>query len=146
MVAFETHNTDGTVIKEFGDNPLGYFIYDGTGHLALQVMENPAKKDPPISFAYFGTYRVDAAKGIVVHHVEGAVEGDGAGGPKVRRYIGKDELRPFRGARNLSAADGPLAEHRSGGAAVPSGAGGRAQGVARAHRILCTRRPTITMI
>ena len=96
VVAFETHNTDGTVIKEFGDNSLGYFIYDGTGHLAIQVMENPAKNDPPVSFAYFGTYRVDAAKGIVVHHVEGAVEGDGSAGPKVRQYIGKDELRPFR--------------------------------------------------
>jgi hypothetical protein len=68
VVAYETHITDGTVIKEFGDNPPGYFIYDGTGHLAIQVMENPAKKDPPVSFAYFGTYRVDAAKGIVVHH------------------------------------------------------------------------------
>ena len=96
MVAFETHNTDGTVIKEFGDNPLGYFIYDGTGHLAIQVMENPAKKDPAVSFAYFGTYKVDAEKGILVHHVEGAVEGDGSAGPKVRQYIGKAELRPFR--------------------------------------------------
>ena len=96
VVAFESHNTDGTVIKEFGDNSLGYFIYDGTGHLAIQVMENPAKNDTPVSFAYFGTYRVDATKGIVVHHVEGAVEGDGSAGPKVRQYIGKDELRPFR--------------------------------------------------
>ena len=32
----------------------------------------------------------------MVHHVEGAVEGDGSAGPKVRQYIGKDELRPFR--------------------------------------------------
>jgi hypothetical protein len=36
VVAFETHYTDGTVIKEFGDNPLDYFIYDGTGHLAIR--------------------------------------------------------------------------------------------------------------
>ena len=91
VVAFETHNADGTVIKEFGDKPLGYFIYDATGHLAIQVMENPAKNDPPKAFAYFGTYTVDAAKGIVIHHVEGAV-----GDPKVREYIGKDERRPFR--------------------------------------------------
>jgi hypothetical protein len=95
------------VIKEFGDNPPGYFIYDGTGHLAIQVMENPAKKDPPVSFAYFGTYRVDAAKGIVDHHASGAVEGDGSAGPKVRQYIGKDELRPFR-----FAGDRPIIEIR----------------------------------
>jgi hypothetical protein len=71
VVAFETHNADGTVIREFGDKPLGYFIYDATGHLAIQVMENPAKNDPK-AFAYFGTYTVDAAKGIVIHQVEGA--------------------------------------------------------------------------
>lgn len=84
------------MIEEFGDNPLGYFIYDSTGHVAIQVMENPAKKDPPVSFAYFGTYKVDAEKGIVIHHVEGAIEGEGSASPKVRQYIGKDELRPFR--------------------------------------------------
>jgi hypothetical protein len=91
VITFETHNADGTVIKEFGDKPLGYFIYDATGHLAIQVMENPAKNDPPKAFAYFGTYTVDAARGIVIHHVEGAV-----GDPKVREYVGKDERRPFR--------------------------------------------------
>jgi hypothetical protein len=96
VVAFETHNSDGSVIKEFGEKPLGYFIYDATGHVAIQMTENPAKKDPARAFAYFGTYQVDAARGIVIHHVEGAVEGNGGAGPKVREYIGKDELRPFR--------------------------------------------------
>ncbi len=90
VISFETHNADGTVIKEFGDKPLGYFIYDATGHVAIQVMENPARQDPPAAFAYYGTYTVDSAKGIVIHHVEGAI------GEKVKLYIGKDELRPFR--------------------------------------------------
>jgi hypothetical protein len=67
VVAFETHNSDGSVIKEFGEKPLGYFIYDATGHVAIQMTENPAKKDPPRAFAYFGTYQVDAARGIVIH-------------------------------------------------------------------------------
>ena len=96
VVDYEIRNADGTVTKEFGDKPLGYFIYDATGHLAIQVMENPAEKDPPKSFAYFGTYTVDAANGVVIHHVEGAVEGDGGAGPKVRKFIGRDEQRPFR--------------------------------------------------
>ena len=90
VVVFETHNADGTVIIDFGDKPLGYFIYDGTGHVAIQMMENPAKKDPPAAFAYFGTYTVDAARGIVIHHVEGAVD------QRSRQYIGRDERRPFR--------------------------------------------------
>lgn len=81
-MAFEIHKTDGTVIKEYGEKPLGYFIYDATGHVAIQMMENPAKNSPPKAFAYFGTYRVDTAKGIVIHHVEGAIEGDGGAGPK----------------------------------------------------------------
>jgi hypothetical protein len=105
VLTFETHNTDGTVIREFGDKPIGYFIYDATGHVAIQLMENPAKKDPPVAIAYFGTYKVDAARGIVIHHVEGAVEGDHsagsapdprAGNLNVRQYVGRDELRPFR--------------------------------------------------
>jgi len=78
------------VLKEFGEKPIGYFIYDATGHLSIQVMENPAKNDAPTSFGYFGTYTVDSAKGIVIHHVEGAL------GANTRRYIGKDELRHFR--------------------------------------------------
>ena len=90
VIAFETRNTDGTVIKEFGEKPLGYFIYDATGHLSIQVMENPAKNDAPTSFGYFGTYTVDSAKGIVIHHIEGAL------GANTRRLVGKDELRTFR--------------------------------------------------
>lgn len=36
---------------------------------------------------YFGTYSVDYAKGILVHHVEGSDRPD---------YTGSDEVRPFR--------------------------------------------------
>jgi hypothetical protein len=90
VVAFETHNSDGTVTKPYGEQPIGYFIYDSTGHLSIQVMENPAKSDPPTAFGYFGTYKVDYAKHIVIHHVEGATD------VNHRSYIGKDEPRPFR--------------------------------------------------
>ena len=37
--------------------------------------------------AYFGTYSVDAGRGVVIHHVEGSVRPD---------YTDTDQLRPFR--------------------------------------------------
>ena len=88
----------------FGEHPLGYFVYDTTGHVHIQIARNP--QPPNITeqqlaklssdelramidgyVAYFGTYTVDAAKGIVVHHVEGDAR---------REYTGTDQPRPFR--------------------------------------------------
>jgi hypothetical protein len=104
LVTFETHNADGTVSYPFGKKPLGYFVYDSTGHLSVQIMRDPPMKDVPglrqgkaepdqykeafLAYAaYFGTYTVDSAKGTVTHHVEGANRPD---------YIGTDQPRPFR--------------------------------------------------
>lgn len=104
LVAFENHNADGSVIYPFGKKPTGYFVYDPTGHLSVQIMRDPPVKDVPglmqgkaepdtykeafLAYAaYFGTYTVDLVKGVVVHHVEGANRPD---------YIGMDEPRPFR--------------------------------------------------
>jgi hypothetical protein len=36
--------------------------------------------------AYFGTYTVDAAKSVVIHHVEGSLKPS---------FIGTDQPRPF---------------------------------------------------
>ena len=36
--------------------------------------------------AYFGTYTVDAAKNVVIHHVEGSLKPS---------FIGTDQPRPF---------------------------------------------------
>jgi hypothetical protein len=76
----------------YGDQPTGYFVYDPTGHVSIQIQKGPA---PPIvanergedwfrkalpeelrvtveAFrAYFGTYSVDRQRGIVIHQVEG---------------------------------------------------------------------------
>lgn len=88
----------------FGEHPIGYFVYDATGHVHIQIARNP---QPPVLtekerarldaaalrsmiedyVAYFGTYTVDAAKSVVVHHVEGDVR---------REYTGTEQPRPFR--------------------------------------------------
>lgn len=98
---------DGKWEHFFGDPPRGYFVYDATGHVHIQMMKVPPLKPfpeantdegkPPTAehalaaynsfFAYFGTYNVDAEKHAVTHHVEGSFAPD---------YIGTEGPRPFK--------------------------------------------------
>jgi Lipocalin-like domain len=87
----------------YGKNPKGYIVYDETGHVMIQSMRIP----PPPKFAsggdgkptpqealvaydsyvaYFGTYTVDEARHVVIHHVEGSLNPS---------YVGTDQERPF---------------------------------------------------
>ena len=86
----------------YGKNPLGYFVYDNTGHVFIQFCTNPPT--PPFSagdfqptaheaesaylnyVAYFGTYTVDAERHIVTHHVEGSL---------LPSYTATDQVRPY---------------------------------------------------
>lgn len=88
----------------YGEHPLGYIVYDRAGNVFVQM----ATSTPPPRVteqerrqltaaqlatmmdeyvAYFGTYTIDAAKGVVTHHVLGDVR---------REYTGTDQPRPFR--------------------------------------------------
>jgi Lipocalin-like domain len=78
------------------------FIYDPTGHLSVQIMRNP----PVVPFAssagteaevreayaaygaYFGTYRVDKARHVLHHIVEGSLNASYIANP--------DQVRPYR--------------------------------------------------
>ena len=88
----------------FGEQPLGYFVYDRTGHVHIQIAKTPLlgtlSKDElsraPAEevhatlrsyIAYFGTYTVDATRSLVTHHVEADVRRD---------FTGTDQERPFR--------------------------------------------------
>jgi len=104
MMSFENYRPDGTVGRPFGDKPAGYFFYDSAGHLSIHLMRTPPLPNFPGAtnasgdaekfrevyqayVGYFGTYSVDYAKGILVHHVEGSNRPD---------YTGSNEIRPFR--------------------------------------------------
>ena len=104
IVRCEDVSADGTVAYPFGERPLGYFVYDATGHLSVQVMRNPPVRpfasgadDKPTDAearaaylgyaAYFGTYRVDKTNHVLHHVVEGALEPG---------YVGTDQPRPYR--------------------------------------------------
>ena len=104
VVKYEDHGPDGTIRRPYGENPLGYFVYDPTGHLSIHIMRTPALtpfpgmrdgtgdparyQDAFLAYvAYFGTYTVDATNSTVTHHVEGSLRPD---------YTGTDQVRPFR--------------------------------------------------
>lgn len=97
-------DADGKQHYPYGERPKGYIVYDPSGHLHVQIMRTPAP--PPFAAgddakgsdaetraaflgyaAYFGTWRVDAAKGVVTHRVEGSL---------MPSYTGTDQPRPFR--------------------------------------------------
>ncbi len=102
LVSYEDEPPSGPSVFPYGKEPKGLLIYDGTGHMAIQIMKQPHPKiasgdeenataeEKQALFdayvAYFGTYRVDAAKGVVFHHAEGDL---------ADVFIGRDEARPF---------------------------------------------------
>jgi hypothetical protein len=104
LVRFEDTAKDGKVTYGFGEHPLGYFVYDPTGHLSVQIMRNPPLKpfasgnnekgtaaEEAQAFeayaAYFGTYRVDKARHVLHHIVEGGLSPG---------YTNTDQLRPYK--------------------------------------------------
>jgi hypothetical protein len=104
VVKCEDRAADGTISYPYGENPIGYFVYDATGHLSVHIMRTPAMKNFPgmregtgdgasyreaflAYVGYFGTYTVDAAHGAVTHHVEGGLRPD---------FTGTDQVRQFR--------------------------------------------------
>jgi len=107
LLDFADLDKDGTWHCRFGEHPRGYFVYDATGHVHIQIMKVPPlapfpeaqlgddKRPTPehalaaysAYVAYFGTYTVDAAKRVVTHHVEGSLAPD---------FTGTDQPRPFQ--------------------------------------------------
>src|SRR5262249_3757634 len=80
-------DVDGTVVKPYGDNPLGYLVYTPDGHVVVQfadrqrptlfvprtrrspVLAEPTDADTALGFAgYCGTFEV--RDGQLIHHCE----------------------------------------------------------------------------
>ncbi len=107
LVEFTDLDQDGKWQHWYGEHPRGYFVYDATGHVHIQIMRvPPLAAFPEANFddgtlpspehslaaytaylAYFGTYTVDAKKHVVTHHIEGSLAPD---------YTGTDQPRPFK--------------------------------------------------
>ncbi len=109
LVRFEDTDSKGHTTKQFGDHPRGYFVYDPTGHLSVQIMGVPriakfsasTPGDSDIDkgtdaevraaydsyIAYFGTWRINDKGTVVTHIVEGALN---------PAYTDTDQPRPFK--------------------------------------------------
>ena len=95
------------IVYRFGRIPCGYIVYTPTGHMSAQIATTPIARNLPSDstregspvdareasemlrrhVSYFGTYRVDMRRGVIIHRVEADMN---------RRYAGRDEERPFR--------------------------------------------------
>jgi hypothetical protein len=97
LVTIVVHHPDGTdTPDQLGPNPIGYIMYDRTGHMAVQFMRPNRPKDAPTPgyTAYFGTYTVDEQEKSVTHHIEGSLNPAGVGGnPKRSVIINGDDFR-----------------------------------------------------
>ena len=108
IVLFEDID-DGRKSYPFGEKPDGYLVYTADGHMAAVVTDPAVPSCVPSaiapsskvsacthqqmerllerSIAYWGTYSVDASRGVVVHHVERDLTSG---------LAGTDQPRPFR--------------------------------------------------
>lgn len=103
LMSIDARRSNGEVTSQrYGPNPIGYLIYDTTGHMAVQIMrpdrprfaadgiEQETAVEAKAAFdsygAYFGTYEVNEAEGFVIHHVEGSI---------FPNYIGTEQKRFF---------------------------------------------------
>jgi len=75
----------------------GRIMYDDRGYMAAQLMRSGRATSAPATdeeraaafrgyTAYYGTYEIDEAKGVVTHHVEGALSPQWPGTTLVRYY------------------------------------------------------------
>ncbi|MDR3389474.1 MAG: lipocalin-like domain-containing protein [Rudaea sp.] len=102
LSTYEDRPDEGPSVFPFGRNPKGLLIYSPTGQMSIRIVKQPhpgvASGDednvaPPEKqalfdsyMAYFGTYSVEPARSVIVHHVEGDLWSV---------FDGKDEERPF---------------------------------------------------
>ena len=105
LVSCERTREDGRVDFPYGDDPLGRISYDEAGRMSAQLMRRGRRTTvgPGMNLAtageeeireavagyaaYFGTFDVDEAAGMVIHHVEASL---------VPSWVGTDLRRKYR--------------------------------------------------
>src|SRR3954468_14829538 len=90
LTVLEDRWSSGKVVYPLGQDPIGLLTYETTGYMSIQLMKWPhptfaaghaagATPEEKIAaydgyIAYFGTYSVDEAAGVVTHYVEGSLD------------------------------------------------------------------------
>ncbi len=121
LEACEGQWSDGRITQPYGDEPGGLLMYDGAGRFSGQIM---ARGRPEFAsgnllkgsdaevraafegyVAYYGSYNVDEAEGLMIHRVEGSFFPNWTGERQIRKFefTGDGQLRlstlPIKGAR-----------------------------------------------
>ena len=116
--------SDGRVSRPYGDEPGGLLMYDGQGSFSGQIMarERPGfatgnllkGSDAEVRsafegyVAYYGSYAVDEAEGLMIHQVEGSFFPNWIGERQTRKFEFQDgpesgrlqlSTLPIKGAR-----------------------------------------------
>ena len=116
LLVFELRS-EGQVVFPFGTNISGLCLYDTTGHMSMQIMRGDrprfavndqlsGKPDEVVSaftgcISYFGTYVVDEAHGVVVHHVSQSL---------FPNWIGVDLVRFYRASGDRLITSAPTVQ------------------------------------
>ena len=103
LVERSNWDSSGALVQNFGQNPIGYFVHDRTGHFSVQIMRTPAihtsaeEPDTPTQselrehfqdyYAGFGTYTVDSMSSESVYRIEGSTR---------PQLIGTEARLPYR--------------------------------------------------
>lgn len=121
LLSCEGRWSDGRITYPYGAEPGGMLVYDGSGSFSGQIM---ARERPGFAtgnllkgtdaevraafegyVAYYGSYTVDEAEGLMIHQVEGSFFPNWIGERQIRKFEftgdGRLELRtlPIKGAR-----------------------------------------------
>ena len=109
LVSFEHVLPSGDVLMPFGDSPAGLILYQQDGHVSAQLsVRSPVRFTSEDSdrasveesaeawrtyFGYWGTFKVDAENGLIVHCVEGCSFPNWIGTQQIRHFRFDDENR-----------------------------------------------------
>ena len=102
LVALESRTTSGEIRHPLGRAARGQLMYDSAGRMSAQLMDpdrptfasgdltrgSDAELRAAVAgyIAYYGTYTVDLSRGVVTHHVQGALFPNWVGGDQVRYF------------------------------------------------------------
>ena len=92
LKSFETAQPDGSVVRPWGDDPLGIICWDASGYFSAQLGPRVASPDKPY-VAYFGTLSApNVDSGTLVHKVLGSSNPERLNGDQVREFTFIDSL------------------------------------------------------
>src|ERR1700674_2147367 len=121
LVRIESVGPKGELYEPwFGGGAMGQIIYDRSGQMAAQLLRNPPPNNGSDSrdaydgyYAYFGTFEVNEATGIVTHHILSSLRPGERGIDYKRsvRFVG-DKIVLTTEMQPRSELNGTMAAHR----------------------------------